>query len=218
MSDVIRVVIADDHPIFRHGLRQIIEADPHLTVVAEASDGQQAYRALAELGPAVAVLDLTMPLKDGFEVARAARDARLPTALVFLTMHKDEHYLKAALEVGAKGYVLKDSAVSEIVGCIRAVAAGQEYISPALSSLLIRRSKDADMLARERPVLDRLTPTERRILKLIAHGLTSRAIADSLNIGLRTVEHHRNNVAAKLGLQGSHALVKFAVKHESQLG
>lgn len=218
MSDVIHVVIADDHPIFRHGLRQIIETDAQLVVVAEASDGEQACRALGELRPAVAVLDLTMPLKDGFEVARAARDARLPTALVFLTMHKDEHYLKAALEVGVKGYVLKDSAVSEIVGCIRAVAAGQEYVSPALSSLLIRRSKDADTLARERPVLDQLTPTERRILKLIAQGLTSRVIADSLSIGVRTVEHHRNNVAAKLGLQGSHALVKFAVKHESQLG
>jgi DNA-binding NarL/FixJ family response regulator len=218
MPDVIQVIIVDDHPIFRRGLREIIESDPQLTVVAEASDGEQALRVLTEWRPAVAVLDLTMPIKDGFEVARAARAAQLPTALVFLTMHKDQHYLDAALDMGAKGYVLKDSAVSEIVGAIKAAAAGHDFVSPALSSLLIRRRRDADALARDRPALEQLTPAERRILKLIAQGLTSRAIADTLNIGVRTVEHHRNNVAAKLGLQGSHALVKFAVKHESQLG
>ncbi len=217
MSNVTRVLIADDHPIFRHGLRQIIESDARLAVVAEASDGEQALLALEETRPDVAVLDLTMPLKDGFAVARAARAARVETALVFLTMHKDEHYLSAALEIGARGYVLKDTAVTEIVSCIKTVAAGQDYISAALSSLLLRRRRDADTLAREHPVLDQLTPSERRILKMIAQGLTSRAIADALNIGVRTVEHHRNNMATKLGLQGSHALVKFAVKHAAEL-
>ena len=217
MADIITVVIADDHPIFRHGLRQIIDMDPQLRVVAEAADGEAAWQALQSLVPAVAVLDVTMPLKDGLGVARAARDARLRTALVFLTMHKDQHYLNAALDLGVKGYVVKDSAMTEIAGCIKAVAGGQDYVSPALSSLLIHRRRESDRLAQERPVLEQLTPSERRILKLIAEGLTSRAIADSLNIGVRTVEHHRNNMAAKLELRGSHALVKFAVKHQSQL-
>ena len=115
--------------------------------------------------------------------------------LVFLTMHRDEHYLHAALDLGVKGYVLKDSAITEIVGCLKAVVAGQDYVSPALSSYLIRRSTRAAALAAAKPALDHLTPTERRVLKLIAEGQTSREIAAELGIGIRTVEHHRNNIA-----------------------
>jgi DNA-binding NarL/FixJ family response regulator len=132
-------------------------------------------------------------------------------------MHKDEHYLQAALSLGVRGYVLKDSATNEIVNCIRAVVAGQDYVSPALSSFLIRRSTRAAALATEVPALEQLTRTERRVLKLIADGQTSREIAAALGISIRTVEHHRNNVAMKLDLHGSHALVKFAIQHQSEL-
>jgi DNA-binding NarL/FixJ family response regulator len=217
MKDVLSVLIADDHPIFRQGLRQIIESDPRIKIVAEASDGEQAWQRLQETRPTVAVLDLTMPLRDGFGVARAARDERLEVAIVFLTMHKDEHYLHAALDLGVRGYVLKDSAIAEITDCIKAVAAGQDYISPALSGYLINRDRRAATLASQKPALEQLTPTERRVLKLIAEGHTSREIAGKLNIGARTVDHHRNNIAIKLELRGSHALVKFAVKHQSEL-
>jgi len=217
MNDELSVLIADDHPIFRQGLRQIIESDPRIKIVAEASDGEQAWQRLQETKPAVAVLDLTMPLLDGFGVARAARDERLEVAIVFLTMHKDEHYLHAALDLGVRGYVLKDSAIAEITDCIKAVAAGRDYISPALSGFLINRDRRAATLAAQKPALDQLTPTERRVLKLIAEGRTSREIAGELNIGARTVDHHRNHIATKLELRGSHALVKFAVKHQSEL-
>jgi DNA-binding NarL/FixJ family response regulator len=217
MGSEIRVLIADDHPIFRQGLRAIIEAQGDLTVVAEASDGSQALERLQDADVTVAVLDVTMPVKDGFAVAREARDRRLTPALVFLTMHKDEHYLNAALDVGVRGYVLKDNATTEIVDCVRSVAGGGEYISPTLSSLLIRRHTRATSLAEQKPALDQLTDAERRILRLIADGLTSREIAGQLGIGLRTVEHHRNNVAVKLELRGSHALTKFALKHQSEL-
>ena len=141
-----------------------------------------------------------MPVKDGFAVAREARERRLAAALVFLTMHKDEHYLNAALDLGVRGYVLKDNATTEIVDCIRSVAGGGEYISPTLSSFLIRRRTRATSLAEQKPALEQLTPAERRILRLIADGLTSREIAGQLGIGVRTVEHHRNNVAVKLEL------------------
>jgi DNA-binding NarL/FixJ family response regulator len=212
----VRVLIADDHPIFRQGLRQIIETGPQLTVVAEAGDGEQALQWLQQSHTDVAVLDLTMPVKDGFAVARAVRDQRLPVAVVLLTMHKDEHYLNAALELGVKGYVVKDSAATEIIDCIKAVAAGKDYVSPALSSFLIRRGRDAAILVQQKPALAQLTPTERRVLKLIAEGQTSRQIAQALHIGVRTVEHHRNNIAVKLDVHGSHALLKFAVEHRSE--
>jgi DNA-binding NarL/FixJ family response regulator len=217
MASEIRVLIADDHPIFREGLRLIIEAQRELIVVAEASDGDEALERLTRGDVAVAVLDVTMPVKDGFAVARAIRERRLPIAVVFLTMHKDEHYLNAALDVGVRGYVLKDNATTEIVDCVRSVAAGGEYISPTLSSFLIRRRARATSLAEQKPALDQLTAAERRILRLIADGLTSREIAAQLGIGVRTVEHHRNNVAIKLELRGSHALTKFALKHQSDL-
>ena len=158
-----------------------------------------------------------MPIKDGFSVVRAVRDQRLPVALVLLTMHRDEHYLNAALDLGVQGYVVKDSAATEIIDCIKAVAAGKDYVSPTLSSFLIRRGRGAAALVQQKPALAQLTPTERRVLKLIAEGQTSREIAAALHIGVRTAEHHRNNIAGKLELRGSHALLKFAVQHQSEL-
>jgi DNA-binding NarL/FixJ family response regulator len=217
MAHDIRILIADDHPIFRQGLRLVIEAQPGLIVVAEAADGQRAIERLQQGDVAVAVLDVTMPVHDGFAVARQVRDRRLAVALVFLTMHKDEHYLNAALDLGVRGYVLKDNATTEIVECVRSIADGGEYISPTLSSFLIRRRSRAADLAGEKPELEQLTPAERRILRLVADGLTSREIAAQLGLGVRTIEHHRNNVAVKLGLRGSHALTKFALKHQSEL-
>ena len=217
MQKEITLMIADDHPIFRQGLRQVIETDPGLKIVAEAADGETTLERLPQCGAEILLLDVDMPNKDGFEVARAIREQRLPVAVIFLTMHKDERFFNAALDLGVKGYVLKDSAVTEIIGSIHAVAGGHEYVSPALTSYLLNRSRRAAALVVEQPGLGQLTATERRILKLIAEYKTSKEIADELCLSARTVEHHRQNVCEKLDLKGTHALLKFAVAHQSEL-
>jgi DNA-binding NarL/FixJ family response regulator len=214
MKPEIKVVIADDHPIFRRGLRQIIESDPGIKVVAEADDGEAALGALVEHTPHVAIIDVDMPNRDGFEVMQAVRSKRIPVAVIFLTMHKDERIFNKALDLGVTGYVLKDSAITEIVAGVKAVASGQNYVSPAMSTSLLKRIA---RVAAPPPGVDDLTPTERRVLKLIAEYKTSKDIATELFISTRTVEHHRANISTKLELKGSHALLKFALDHHDIL-
>jgi DNA-binding NarL/FixJ family response regulator len=216
MTHAITVLIADDHPIFRTGLRQVIEADAAVRVVAEAGTGDEALAAIESVRPDVSVLDIDMPGRDGLEVARALRDRRSPTRVVFLTLHKDAVFLNAALDVAAHGYVLKDSAAAEIAVAIRSVHGGQRYVSPVLSGLLINRSQGADALVKAVPSLGSLTPTEMKVLTLIAEIKTTKEIADALCLSPRTVEHHRTSIAGKLELRG-HALTRFAVKHQSAL-
>ena len=217
MTTEISIVIADDHPVFRRGLRAVVEADPGLRVVAEAEDGEAALAAVRAHRPSVAVVDLDMPRKDGLEVTREIRRDALPTQVIILTMHTSEALFDQALDLGVKGYLLKDGAVVEIVAGIRAVAAGRGYISPAMSARLLERRRRADALAERRPGLKDLTATETRVLRLVADDKTSREIADALFISVRTVEHHRANICHKLGLHGANALLKFAVAHRSEL-
>lgn len=217
MKSDVSIIIADDHPIFRKGLRQILETDRCLRVVAEAEDGHAALAQIAELKPDVAVLDIDMPGADGFEIAGALREQDSPVAIIFLTMHTDEHIFNTAFDLGVKGYVLKDGAVTEIVKGVKAVAAGENYISPELATFLVRRGNRAAELRQKKPALALLTPTEQRVLKLIADYKTSPEIADELCISPRTVERHRANICEKLELKGSHALLKFATAHKSQL-
>jgi DNA-binding NarL/FixJ family response regulator len=217
MTEVKRILIADDHPIFREGLRRLIESENGLEVVSEAGDGRTALREIEAFQPDVAILDVDMPEMDGFDVARAVKEKRLPVELVFITMYKDEEMFNEALDLGVKAYVLKDSAVTDLIGAVRAVLAGSNFISPALSSHLINRHGRANALERKKPGLKDLTPTERRILPLIADNKTSREIAEALFISVRTVENHRSNICQKLDLHGAHALLKFALEHKSEL-
>ena len=211
------IVIADDHPFLRRGLRMTIETDAGFSIVGEAENGEAALALITEHEPDLAILDIDMPIMDGFAVAAAVRDKHLAADVIFLTMHDSEPLLNKALELGAKGFVLKDSAMPEIVDCIRTVVAGRNYISPRLTTYLINRAERSDTLAREKPTLKDLTPSERHVLKRIAEEKTSREIADELFISIRTVDRHRANVCAKLGLHGTNALLKFAVAHRTEL-
>ena len=214
MRDEIRIVIADDHPIVRRGLRESIEEAEGLTVVAEAGDGKSALELIRSQRPEVAILDISMPVKDGLAIAREVMGERLGTAVIFLTMHGEESVFDEAMRLGVKGYVLKESSMGEIVNCIRAVAEGKHYTSPALTSYLVGRNHRA---AAQQAGLKDLTPTERRVLQLIAEYKTSREIAEQLFISYNTVETHRRNICDKLGLRGSHALMRFALAHQPDL-
>jgi DNA-binding NarL/FixJ family response regulator len=213
----IRIVIADDHPIFSRGLRQILMADPGLDVVAEARDGEAALKCIEEHHPDVAILDVDMPRKDGFEVVQAMQERKLSTAVILLTMHKNESLFNAALDLGVRGYVLKDSALSEVADSVKAVAAGQDFVSPELTTYLFGRRKRGQALLKEQPGLKDLTPAERRVLQLIAAGKSTGEIAQALFLSIRTVEHHRAHICAKLNLHGRDTLLRFAITHKSEL-
>lgn len=213
MSAKITVVIVDDHPLFRQGLRQVVEADSRFELVAEAGDGESALRSIQEKNPDVAVLDVDLPRLSGLEVARALHGKGLATRVIILTMYKEEGIFNRALDFGAMGFVLKDSAVEDILKSLVAVAAGEHYLSPTISGYLIRRRGRAEELARKKPGLDDLTKAERRILKLVAEKKTSREIAAELFISQRTVEAHRAHISDKLDLHGNHSLLQFALEN-----
>jgi len=215
MANRTTILIVDDHPLFRSGLRQVIASDLRLELVGETGDGETALQLIHEKKPDVAVLDVNLPGLSGLEIARKLQTKRLPTRIIMLTMHQDEETCNRALDIGAKGFVLKENAVEEILKAIVAVAEGKHYLSSTISGYLVRRRHRAESLAAQKPGLDDLTKAERRVLKLIAEKKTSREIGAELFISPRTVEAHRANICAKLGLTGSHCLLQFALENRS---
>lgn len=211
------VLIADDHPIFRRGLCDIIASDSTLRLIGEAGDGEEAWRMMRELQPAVAVLDVHMPKRSGIQLAHLASQQRLRTGLIILTMDAEEDLLQEALNLGVKGYLLKESAVTDLLKAVHLVAGGDCYITPSLSGALVRRNAAQETLREQKPGLDKLSPTERQILKLISEDRTSKEIAELLQCSIRTVETHRQNISRKLELSGSHSLLRFAFDHKAHL-
>jgi DNA-binding NarL/FixJ family response regulator len=217
MSQHITLVIADDHPLFRAGLREVIMGDSSLNILGEAGDGAAALALIQRHTPDLAILDVDMPKMNGLIVARELAKRDLETGVIFLTMYKEEDLFNEAMDLGARAYVLKDSAVNDILSAVHTVVDGKYYISPSLSDHLIKRSARAQKLLRHTPSLEDLTPAELRILRLIAENKTSKEIADLLSISYKTVENHRTNIASKLHLRGSHRLVKFALENKQAL-
>jgi DNA-binding NarL/FixJ family response regulator len=217
MKDKTRIVIVDDHPIFRRGLKEIIESDAKYIVAAEVGDGESAIQQIKSIKPDVAVVDLNLPRINGLEVVRAVCALPHPPVVVVLTMQADEGTFNAAMDAGAQGYMLKENAVSDVLVGLKAVAAGGVFISPSVAQFMVRRHHRASALKEQKKGLAALTPTERRILHLVAENKTNKEIARELFISYRTVETHRSHICEKLELSGNHALLAFAFQHKSDI-
>jgi len=213
----ITLLIADDHPLFRRGLRDSIEEVEYINIVAECGNGTVALREIRTLKPDIAILDMEMPEMGGLDVAAVLMSEKTCTKIIFLTVHDDEAMFRRAMHLGAMGYVLKDSVVNEIVQAIEVVNGGDHYISPLMSARLRKDGSSLSKSSANEGPISRLTATERRVLALISDELSSEEIADKLCVSPRTVEHHRSNIKQKLELSGASSLLRFALKNRKYL-
>jgi DNA-binding NarL/FixJ family response regulator len=211
----IRIFLADDHAIVRDGLRMLLEAQPDLQVIGEATNGRDAVQQVTQLRPDVAILDITMPELNGLEAARQIRESCEETQVIILSMHGSSAHVFEALRAGARGYLLKASAGASVVDAVRAVHAGQHYLSAEIMDQVIEHSlNQLSEPSDEKPdPLARLSPREREVLQLVVEGKSSVQIADILHLSPKTVETYRGNLMRKLDLQNLPELVKFAVRH-----
>ena len=210
-SASIRVVLVDDHALVRQGFRRILEDDPELTVVGEASNGTDAISLVKKTDPDVVVMDMAMPEMSGLHATMEIIKQRPGTKVLILSMYSDEQYVRNALDAGAKGYILKSAIENDLTRAVKAVAAGEQYLAPELSSLLIRAIQTGSFEKAADPY-DRLTQREKQVLQLIAHGKSNKEIAVMLDLSVNTVAVHRANLMSALGVHKTAELVLFAVK------
>lgn len=206
----IRLVIADDHGVLRAGLRALLNAEPDLQVVGEAANGREALKLVAELTPDILVLDINMPDPGGLAVLQQLGATTPATRVLILTFYEDEALLRQAIQAGACGYITKRAIESELIDAVRAVWRGELYIHPSMTRALLAPSP---AVPADSNLVEQLTPREIDVLRYIAQGYTNRQIADELCISVRTVESHRANLTAKLGLRGRVELVRYAREH-----
>ena len=206
------MLLADDHTILRAGLRMMLDAQPDIEVVGEASDGKQALAEALRLQPDLVLMDITMPEMNGIEATRQIKRAHDSTRVLILTMHENEEYLFQVLRAGASGYILKEAAGTELISAIRIVTSGRFYMSPSAQSMMVGDYLQRVRSGEERDSYSALTEREREILKLVAEGHTNNQIAERLFISPKTVDTHRTHIMDKLNLHSRAELVKYAMR------
>lgn len=207
---MIRIVLADDHAVVRDGLRVLLQAQPDFEVVGDAANGREAMRLTQQLHPDVVVMDIAMPELNGIEATLQIHDVAPATQVLILSMHSTTEHIFRALQAGARGYLLKDSAGAEVVDAVRVVHAGRRYLSPKIASTVI----DDYISERQRASpLDSLSRRERQILQLVAEGKSSAEAAAMLFLSPKTVDTYRSRMMQKLGIADVPSLVKFAIQH-----
>ena len=212
-----KILLVDDHPIFRQGLVKNIERIEEFEIVGEAGDGVQALDLIEKYLPAIIVADVSMPSMNGFEFIRKAQEKYPNLKFIILTMYKEKEYFNTAMDLGVQGYLLKECASIELIKCLRTVAAGEYYVTASLNSYLFERLSQHEKFKASQPSYTQLTQTERSILKLISENKTSKEIANLLHISFRTVQNHRNNICMKLGLEGYNKLLQYALQYKNLL-
>jgi two-component system response regulator NreC len=210
MPEVIKILLVDDHAMFRAGIRALIEAEDRMKVIGEASSGDEAVDRVRELKPDIVIMDLSMPDSNGLEATRRISALELNTSVLVLTVHAEEEYLVPVVEAGASGYLTKTSADTDLLEAIRVVARGQVFLPPKAATLLLRRYKDAE--GDDSASLNDLSSREQEVLALTAEGFSSREIGQKLFISPKTVDTYRSRIMDKLGLSHRSELVRFALK------
>ena len=210
MADKIRILVVDDHAILRAGLRALLSAEPDIEVVSEAGNGLEAVAQTEKLSPDIVLMDITMPVMDGLEATRRIHQSCPEVKVLVLTIHDSEEYLFQILEAGGAGYLVKDSADTDLVNAIHAVYRGEAFLSPLAAKMVIKRYLRAVGQEEQKQNYEDLTRREKEILKLIADGYTNQEIADLLIISVKTVETHRAHILEKLELRTRADLVKYA--------
>jgi len=212
-KEAYKVLIADDHTILREGLRALLEASPEVTVIGEASDGHEAVQMANQLSPDVILIDLSMPRMNGTEAIELMHRRNPELKIIALTVHRTEEYVRATLDAGANGYVLKDDTSNELVSSIHAVVRGKTYLSPSICGQLVNCYLEPHSANSSTSSWDCLTLREREVIKLIAEGNTNKMIARLLSISVKTVEKHRGNLMKKLGLHTASKITAYAIEH-----
>jgi len=206
----ITIVVADDHPVFRFGIMNILKGIEHLSVVGEAENGPDAIEKIVQNKPDIAVIDVEMPGKNGLEVCQELIQLGISTKLIIFTMYKEEELFNKAMDIGVFGYLLKETAMSELTECIHTISKEEKYVSKNIENYLSNRK--SKFISNE--FMNQLTTTEKKILQLIADQKTSKEIAGKLFVSEKTVENHRYNITKKLALEnGNSSLLKFAIEN-----
>jgi len=206
----IKIFLADDHTIIRDGLKFILQAQTDLKVIGDAANGRDAVAQIRQLKPDVAVLDISMPELNGIDAAAQIRDASPPTRVIILSMHSTAEHIARAFDAGARGYLLKESAGTEVVAAVRAAHAGTRYLSERIAGTLIDDYLKTRVSTNP---LDALSPREREILQLVVEGKSSKAIAKILSLSAKTVETYRSRLMQKLNVKNLAELIRFAIRH-----